>query len=108
MKGVTLLVTVSIMLILLTGPSSVVFSITHYPDLVFVAVLHAMATLNHSINSALYCVVGTRFRREMINTLLCRRTESQFYNNGSIRQTRNSRKKTMSPSQTCEGAGFPI
>ena len=54
MKGVTLLVTVSIVFILLTGPSSVVFSITHYPDLVFVAVLHAMATLNHSINSALY------------------------------------------------------
>ena len=95
MKGVTLLVTVSIMFILLTGPSSVVYSITHYPHLVVTGALNVMATLNHSINSVLYCIVGSRFRHELMDTLCCRSTKSQFCNGGSTRKIRNCRMRTF-------------
>ena len=108
MRGVATLVTVSIMFILLTGPEAVVYSITHYPHPVLHGVLRVTATLNHSINSVLYCIVGTRFRQEFINTLFCRKRKNSFYSNGSMSNgsTRLSTKSRVQPPD--EGAGSPI
>ena len=111
MRGVAAtLVTVSIMFIILTGPEAVVYSITHYPHPVVNGVLHATATLNHSINSVLYCIVGSRFRQEMIDTLLCRKKTLSFYTR-SISETGSSRMTTISRAQTptipSKGAGSP-
>lgn len=108
LRGVATLVTVSIMFILLTGPEAVVYSITNYPHPVLHGVLRATATLNHSINSVLYCIVGTRFRQELINTLCCRRKKNPFYSNGSMSNgsIRLSTKSQIQPPN--EGAGSPI
>ena len=110
MKGVATLVTVSIMFIILTGPEAVVYSITHYPHPVVNGVLHATATLNHSINSVLYCIVGSRFRQEMIDTLLCRKKTLSFYTR-SISETGSSRMTTISRAQAptipSKGTGSP-
>ena len=106
MKGVVTLVTVSVTFILLTGPSSVVFSITHYPHEIVVGVVTVLSTANHAINGVLYCIVGTRFRRELVNTLCCRKRKLSYYDSRSFSE---SRMTTVSRVVTdSQGAGSPI
>ena len=75
MKGTAMLITVSITFIILTGPTAVSFMINpinkHPTEEV---VMNLLQYLNHTINGVLYCIVGTRFRNELFNTLCCRKT----------------------------------
>ena len=70
-KGTAMLVTVSLTVVILTGPAAFIASITSSPDPLLNAVFIVMLNLNHSINAVLYCIVGSRFRREFIKTVKC-------------------------------------
>ena len=70
-KGTAMLITVSITFILLTGPMSFTIAVTNSPHPVLFAVFMFLLYLNHSINGLLYSIVGSRFRKELIDTLCC-------------------------------------
>ena len=70
-RGISMSITVSLTFIILTGPASLLYSITDYPNRLLALALYILAGLNHGINGVLYCIVGTRFRNELLN-LLCR------------------------------------
>ena len=72
-----MLVTVSVTFIILTGPSAVVYFITHYPHPLTQAVIYIVADLNHAINGVLYCVVGSRFRKEVLDIVCCHKWKKQ-------------------------------
>ena len=76
-RGISMLITVSLMFIILTGPASVLYSITDYPNRLVSLSFYILANLNHGINGVLYCIVGTRFRNELMNTLCCRTRKSR-------------------------------
>ena len=67
-KGTTMLITVSVAFLILTGPVAVTYFIALGPDLVLRAIIVLMRYTNHSINAVLYCVSGSRFRNELIKT----------------------------------------
>ena len=71
MRGTAILITVSTTFILLTGPTSITYFITHYPHQLVLAVDYVLMCMNHSINAVLYCIVGTRFRQEVFKTFGC-------------------------------------
>ena len=74
MKGTAILITVSLTFIILTGPVSIFFSIVKdNTDQVLHALLHVPKTLNHGINSVMYCIVGSKFRRELVDLICCGR-----------------------------------
>ena len=74
-KGTAMVVTVSVTFIILTAPVSIdQFSgrkLTPYP--LFYVFMISMQYLNHSINGVLYCIVGTKFREELLKLFQCRR-----------------------------------
>ena len=74
MRGTVILITVSLTFIILTGPVSLYYTFTSnsYDPIVY-AVLHFPKNLNHGINSVIYCIVGTKFRREFIDLICCGR-----------------------------------
>ena len=72
-KGTAMLVTVSITFILLTGPVSFAWVITSTIHPYVLVIIYPLSYLNHAINGILYCIVGSRFRNELINTLCCRK-----------------------------------
>ena len=74
MRGTAILITVSLTFIILTGPASIYFSVVKdNTDLIVHALLHIPKTLNHGINSVMYCIVGSKFRREFIDLICCGR-----------------------------------
>ena len=75
MRGTAILITVSITFILLTGPATITFSITDYPNPIVHAVIYILMCMNHSINALLYCVVGSRFRQEVLKIFWCRKVK---------------------------------
>ena len=66
MRGTAILITISITFILLTGPGEIMYSITSYPHPLVKAVVYISTCVNHSINAVLYCIVGSRFRQEVL------------------------------------------
>ena len=74
-KGTAMVVTVSITFIVLTAPVGIDQvmgrKLTPYP-LYFVFMI-SMQYLNHSINGVLYCIVGTKFREELLKLFKCHR-----------------------------------
>ena len=70
-KGSVMLITVSIMFIILTGPVVIAYAISVSPDPILNAVFIIMQYTNHSINGLLYCIVGSKFRKELVKTLGC-------------------------------------
>ena len=80
-RGTAMLITVSVMFMILTGPTAVstVVKFDFHP--IERAFINLLQYLNHSINGVLYCIVGTRFRNELLQVLCYRgnisgRTES--------------------------------
>ena len=71
MRGTAILITVSLTFIILTGPVSIVFAVNKYPHPIVELLVQLTATLNHGINAALYCIVGSKFRQELMKTLNC-------------------------------------
>ena len=74
-KGTAMVVTVSVTFIVLTAPVGIDQvmgrKLTPYP-LYFVFMI-SMQYLNHSINGVLYCIVGTKFREELLKLFKCHR-----------------------------------
>ena len=75
-RGTAMLITVSLAFLILTGPVAVSYIITINPDPIQKAVTVLVRYINHSINAVLYCMSGSRFRKELTNTYpfrLCRK-----------------------------------
>ena len=68
-KGTVMLVTISVTFIILTGPISIIYLITLTPHPLVRVIMHVLSDLNHAINGVLYCIVGSRFRNELVKTL---------------------------------------
>ena len=68
-KGTTTSTTVSTTFILLTGLTSFTIVVTNNPHRVLFASYMFLLYLNHSINGLLYSIVGSRLRKELIDTL---------------------------------------
>ena len=72
MRGTAILITVSLTFVILTGPASIYLPVVKdNSDLIVHALLHVPKTLNHDLNSVMYCVVGSKFRRELIELICC-------------------------------------
>ena len=94
-RGTAMLVTVSMTFIILTSPvtlnSAKVITTDSY---IQIAVIGSMQYLNHSINVILYCVMGKKFRQELLKTIiLCqKRGIEQGSTSGSTPATDISRQ----------------
>ena len=75
-RGTSTLLLLSITFIILTGPVSVYPAITKAPDQIVFTALILVQYLNHAVNAVLYCVVGSRFRTELMKTIKCCRKNS--------------------------------
>ena len=65
-RGSVMLLTVSFLFIVLTGPYAFAYSrIMGNPPIIVYCVTIILNYLNHSINGVLYCVSGSRFRQEL-------------------------------------------
>ena len=76
MKGTAMLLTVSMMFLCLTAPVALSYAMTLVPDPVIYSITVLLVYSNHSINGVLYCIVGSRFRQELVNAFFCRRRTS--------------------------------
>ena len=82
-RGTAMVVTVSITFLLLTAPSALDGVITfrryylsgYFP--LYRAYMNLTQYLNHSINGVLYCIVGSRFRGEIIK-IICRKEKPEL------------------------------
>ena len=88
-RGSVMVVTVSLAFIILTSPravdSAIGLVISNHPfGNVFAA---SMWYLNHSINGILYCVVGRKFREELLKVTPFRRNNTAHFNSTSISVT---------------------
>ena len=68
-KGTAMLITVSVTFVILTGPTAVSAAIEGSPHPIESVVMNIMQYLNHSINGILYCLVGGKFRKELLKTI---------------------------------------
>ena len=74
MRGTAILITVSLTFIILTGPASIYYSLVESStDPMVYVTLHVPTTLNHGINSVMYCIVGSKFRKELFDLICCGR-----------------------------------
>ena len=73
-RGTTMVITVSVTFLILTTPSAVNMAllpnIALQDDPVYSIINNFAQYLNHSINGVLYCIVGSKFRNELLN-LFC-------------------------------------
>ena len=76
-RGTAMVVTVSVAFLILTAPTAVdgvsqsvrrYYWSIHFP--LYRALINLTQYLNHSINGVLYCIVGSRFRKELLK-LFC-------------------------------------
>ena len=89
-RGTAMLIIVSVKFIILTGPTvvSLVVKCRAYP--IERIVMNLMQYLNHTINGVLYCIVGTRFRNELLQVVCCRGNISGRMESGaSVSSSRN-------------------
>ena len=97
MRGTAILITVSITFLILAGPSAIFYSVTtdvEYNPAVRLLFL-IMEAVNHSINSVMYCIVGTRFRQELFELICCRK-KSSGRSSKEIRYTQMTAMSTIS------------
>ena len=87
-RGTTMVVTVSITFLILTAPTGVAYALRPVIYLgvvpeyrIFMNLTHY---LNHSINGILYCIVGSRFRRELLKLFCRKETSSGVYSSSLV------------------------
>ena len=84
-RGTVMVVTVSVTFIILTAPTAVDQALFYFINLgsnpMYEIFMNFTQYLNHSINGLLYCIVGSRFRNELLK-ILCRK---KARNGSSIR-----------------------
>ena len=73
MRGTAILITVTMTFIILTAPAQITFAITLNIHPLIESFLYISVSLNHGINGLFYCIVGSKFRKELIATLHCKR-----------------------------------
>ena len=75
-RGTAMVVTVSVTFLILTAPSAVDQALLHVMHMasnpMYRVFMNFIQYLNHSINGVLYCIVGSRFRNELLK-ILCRK-----------------------------------
>ena len=98
MRGTAILITVTMAFIILTGPANIVFAITSNIHPLLLPFLYLSAALNHSINGLLYCIVGTKFRKELIATLRCIGRKNGANASGKPSQGSNASNNTATTS----------
>ena len=80
-----MVVTVSVTFIILTSPVAIDQvmgrKLTPYP--LYYAFMTSMQYLNYSINGILYCIVGTKFREELLYIFKCHWKTSHVNYQGS-------------------------
>ena len=78
-RGTAMVVTVSVTFLLLTAPTAVDSALYRwYPifnNPLYAAFINLTQYLNNSINGVFYCVVGSRFRSELLK-LLCKKEKT--------------------------------
>ena len=102
MKRTAMLITVSVMFLCLTAPAALSYAMTLVPDPVIYSVIVLLIYSNHSINGVLYCIVGTRFRQELVNAICCQRKTAanrRFTNHSrsTLNSVINSDKRSYQP-----------
>ena len=69
-RGTAMVVTVSVTFIILTAPTGVAYALSRIVQLedipLYRVFMNLTRYLNHSINGVLYCIVGSRFRIELV------------------------------------------
>ena len=94
-KGTAMLIIDSVMFVVLTGPMAIA-SILDNLNVPWVQVpSYNMQYMNHCINGVLYCIVGSKFRRELFKILpCCKRSRVE---NQPLTETANSVTAAASP-----------
>ena len=70
-RGTVMLLTVSSTFIMLTGPQALAWYINPHPPQMVQGIVMLLQYLNHAINGFLYCIVGSKFRKELFKILKC-------------------------------------
>ena len=93
-RGTAMVVTVSVTFLILTAPGGLNYAIR---PLIYLSTvpeyrifMNITTYLNHSINGVLYCIVGTRFRRELFKLICRNERETSFSSFSSVNSTRAS------------------
>ena len=74
MRETAILIAVTMTFIILTAPAQIFFAITLNIHPLIEPFIFISVSLNHSINGFLCCIVGSKFKKELIATLLhCKR-----------------------------------
>ena len=95
-KGTAMLIVVSLMFVVLTVPMAIARYLNSL-DTPWVQVpSYIMQHVNHSINGVLYCIVGSKFRRELFKILPCCSRRNRVENQ-SLTETGNSVTAVASP-----------
>ena len=84
-RGTVTLLLLSFSFIVLTAPASIYGAIvpeTEFDHVVY-TLLIVIQFMNHSINAVLYCIVGTRFRAELIKMVTCKKENAHSESNHS-------------------------
>ena len=78
-RGTAMVVTVSLTFIVLTAPVAMDQASKKRlsRDQIYHAFQIILRYLNHSINGVLYCIVGSKFRKELLKLLCCKRSDSE-------------------------------
>ena len=85
-RGTAMVVTVSVTFILLTAPVAMASGKTLSRDSIYYAFQIIMRYLNHSINGLLYCIVGSKFIKELLK-LVCNKRSSADIPDRSLSQS---------------------
>ena len=90
-RGTAMVVTVSVTFLLLTLPTAVNQVLLHIiqpaNNPLYRAFMNLKQYLNHSINGVLYCIVGSRFRMEVLKTLCRKKRTDKTSTSYSINNT---------------------
>ena len=98
MRRTAILITVTMTFIILTAPANIVYAITLNVHPLLDPFLCLFVALNHSINGLLYCIVGSKFRKELIATLRCIGRHGRGYPSGKSPEGSNVSKNTETTS----------
>ena len=93
-RGTAMVVTVSVTFLLLTAPNGVDNALSHFIRLdkkpLYHVFMNSTQYLNHSINGILYCIVGSRFRRELFQIFYRKERISRMFGTHSTNNSRNT------------------
>ena len=96
-RGTVMVVTVSVTFLILTAPSAVSSALWYVIQLpenpIYRVFMNITQYLNHGINGVLYCIVGSRFRKELIR-IFCRKARNE--RNSIPNSTSNTSVSTIS------------